>query len=86
MADKKLGLVPNWRNCPKWASMWWSGVGFIASTVDFANNVWTSMDHNIQDRIHYAPMIGMVLFAGTMAGRLLVWVHKEVDHGNDNDQ
>lgn len=90
MADKKLALVPDWRHASKWASMWWSGAGFLISTISFLNEIWGSLDHHIQDRFTFAPVLGMVLFCGTMAGRLLVWVHDEVsehaDHENSDSQ
>jgi hypothetical protein len=79
MVNKKLRLVDNWQAAHTWASMWWSGLGLLVSTADFLNDIWTSLDHSAQERLPYAGLVGVVLFAATMIGRLLVWTHKEVD-------
>jgi len=83
MANKKLKLVDNWKKSPKWASMWWSGAGLVVSTLDFLNEVWVSLDHHTQERVPYAAALGMVLFAGTMLGRLLIWTHEKSEDSND---
>lgn len=85
MAGKKLRLVTNWRDAHTWASMWWSGFGFLASIADFLNEIWVSMDLHSQERFHYAGLIGTFLFGGTMVGRLLIWVHDHIEEVPDAD-
>ncbi|MFP3556422.1 hypothetical protein [Paraburkholderia sp. SIMBA_054] len=85
MAGTKLTLVENWKDAHTWASMWWSGVGLVASSADLLNDIWTSLDQPMQSRVPYAPIVGVVLFAATMIGRVLVWSHDKVEGTTDAD-
>lgn len=84
MADKKLTLVPNWRSAHTWASMWWSGLGFVTSLLDLLTEIWESLGHQAKGHVPYAAAVGMFLFAGTMLGRILIWAHDELE-GSDGD-
>lgn len=84
MADKKLTLVPNWRDAHTWASMWWSGLGFVTSLCDLLAEIWEGLGHRTTEHLPYAGVIGLVLFGATMIGRLLVWTHEQLEDTDGN--
>jgi hypothetical protein len=79
-----LKLVENADKAHSWASMWWSGIGFVSSTADLIYSVWTGIDKPVLDRIPHAPAVGVVLFAAVMISRVLVWTHDQLREGTDN--
>ena len=73
----KLTLVPNWKNAHKWASIWWSIGGIFISTVALLHEQWLSLDPQLLALIPNAPTIGLVLFLGTIVGRVLLLVKEQ---------
>lgn len=86
MANKRLILVDNWKEAHTWASMWWSALGFIVSFLDLVSEIWDSLDHHTIEHIPYAGAIGIVIFTGTMAGRVLIWTHDHLEPDDADDQ
>lgn len=85
MAGKKLRLVHNWKDAHTWASMWWSAAGFIFSVVELLDDIWDGLDHTLQNKIPYAGLTGMLLFLGSMIGRVVTWAHDHMDHAEGDD-
>jgi hypothetical protein len=59
--------------------MWWSALGFVTSLLDLLAGIWENLGHQAKGHVPYAGLVGMVLFFGTMLGRILVWGHEQLE-------
>lgn len=77
---KTIGLIDNWKESWKFASVQLGVVGLgLMTFLDSANQLWINLPPEVQVHVPYANMIPAALFALSLLGRLLVIKEKTPD-------
>lgn len=66
-----IKVIPNWKRAWKFASVQWSVVGILCSTVEIASQTWQLLPPSIAERIPNSPQIALTLFVLVLVGRLI---------------
>lgn len=71
-----MKLIPGWKRAWKFASVQWSVVGILCSTVEIASQTWQSLPPSIAEKIPNSSQIALTLFILVLVGRLIKFKDK----------
>lgn len=76
MVFEVMKLIPDWKRACKFASVQWSVVGILCTTVEIANQTWQSLPPYIANQIPNSSHIALALFILVLVGRLIKFREK----------
>lgn len=78
-----IGLIKDWKKCPKFASVRWSFLGMVLMGIaEFGQNLMFFMPMELREQLPSTTVIAMILFGLAIIGRIL---KLETKDGNEQN-